>query len=71
MAIRPVKKTYVRVIIDNETSTPAYERWLSPSDEAVEFRGKKINIKVLDREAVQIKKNGKLLAAGDEDVTIE
>lgn len=71
VAIRPVKKTYVRVIVDNESTTPVYERWLTPSDEAVEFRGQKINIKVLDRDAVQIKKNGKLLAAGDEDVTIE
>ncbi len=66
-----MKKTYIRVIVDDESSTPAYERWLSPSDQAVEFSGKHINIKVLERDAVVIKKNGKPLTAGDEDVTIE
>jgi cytoskeletal protein RodZ len=71
IAIRPLKKTYIKVIVDNEAKTPAYERWISPSDGTVEFHGQHVNVRVLDREAIQIKKNGKALADGDSDVTIE
>lgn len=71
VAIRPLKKTYIKVVIDNEAVKPAFERWISPADGSVEFRGQKIAVRVLDRDAVQIKKNGKLVADDDSDVTIE
>jgi cytoskeletal protein RodZ len=70
MAIKPLKKTYVKVVVDNENST-AFERWISPGDGAVEFRGQHFAVRVLDRDAVQIKKNGKSVAPDDSDVTIE
>ena len=71
VAIRPLKKTYVKVVVDNEAVRPAFERWISPSDGTVEFRGQHISVRVLDRDAVQIKKNGKALVGDDADVTIE
>ena len=71
VAIRPLKKTYIKVVIDNEASTPAFERWISPGDGPVEFRGQHFSVRVLDRESVQIKKNGKSVTADDSDVTIE
>jgi hypothetical protein len=71
VAIRPLKKTYVKVVVDNEEMKPAFERWISPSDGTVEFRGQHIAVRVLDRDAVQIKKNGKVLEDEDEDVVVE
>ena len=71
VAIRPLKKTYIKVVVDNGSATPAFERWISPSDGPVEFRGQHFSVRVLDREAVQIKKNGKSVTADDSDVTIE
>jgi cytoskeletal protein RodZ len=71
VAIKPLKKTYIKVVVDNESQQPAFERWISPSDGPVEFRGQKIAVRVLDRDAIQIKKNGKPVAGGDEDVTVE
>jgi len=71
VAIKPLKKTYIKVVVDNESVQPAFERWVSPADGIVEFKGQKISVRVLDREAVQIKKNGKPIAGGDEDVTVE
>ena len=71
VAIRPLKKTYVKVVVDNEVMKPAFERWISPADGTVEFRGQHIAVRVLDRDAVQIRKNGKLVAENDADVTIE
>jgi cytoskeletal protein RodZ len=70
VAIKPLKKTYIKVVVDNENGT-AFERWISPTDGPVEFRGQHFSVRVLDRDAIQIKKNGKSVAPDDGDVTIE
>ena len=71
VAIKPLKKTYIKVVVDNEQTTPAFERWVSPSDGTLEFRGERVAIRVLDRDAIQIRKNGKAVNEDDSDVTIE
>lgn len=68
--ITPIRKTYVRVTVDNQPQ-PAFDGWLDPSDPPLSFRGKRVTLKVLERGAVQITKNGAALAAGDEDVKFE
>jgi cytoskeletal protein RodZ len=70
VAIRPIKRTYVRVTVGDEKGKPAFERWVSPTDSPVEFRGKHVSIRVLDPDAVKITKNGKALEDNDADVTI-
>jgi cytoskeleton protein RodZ len=70
VAIKPLKRTYVKVTVGDKSGTPAFERWVSPSDGPVEFRGKHVSIRVLDPDAVQITKNGKALEDDDEDVTV-
>ena len=71
IVIKPLKKTYIKVVVDDESVRPAFERWISPTDGAMEFRGQKFAVRVLDRDAVQIKKNGKTLEGDDSDVTVE
>ena len=68
--IKPLKKTYVQVTIDDDPTKPAFERWVSPSDGTVEFRGHRFSVRVLDREAVQIRKNGEIVSNGDTDLRI-
>ena len=70
VAIRPLKRTYVRVTVGDKSGSPAFERWVSPADGTVEFRAKHVSIRVLDPDAVQITKNGKVLEDDDEDVTV-
>jgi cytoskeleton protein RodZ len=70
VAIRPLKRTYVKVTVGDKSGSPAFERWVSPTDGPVEFRGKHVAIRVLDPAAVQITKNGKALEDDDEDVTV-
>jgi len=70
VAIRPLKRTYVRVTVGDTNGTPAFERWVSPADGPVEFKGKHVSIRVLDREAVKISKNGQELQQNDQDVTV-
>ena len=69
VAIQPLKRTYVRVTLGDEVKA-AFERWVSPADGPVEFRGKHVSIRVLDPEAVKITKNGQALAQNDQDVTV-
>ena len=69
VAIQPLKRTYVRVTLGADGKA-AFERWVSPSDGAVEFRGKHVAIRVLDPEAVKITKNGQALQQNDQDVTV-
>ena len=68
--IKPLKRTYMQVTIDDDPTKPAFERWVSPSDGTVEFRGHHFSVRVLDREAVQIRKNGKIVSNGDTDLRI-
>jgi cytoskeleton protein RodZ len=68
--IKPLKKTYMRVTIDDDPTKPAFERWVSPSDGTVEFRGHRFSVTVLDRDAVQIRKNGKIVSNSDSDLRI-
>jgi cytoskeleton protein RodZ len=70
VAIRPLKRTYIKVTVDNERGNPAVERWISPTDGTVEFSGQHISVHVLDPDAVQIMKNGKALEDDDDDVTV-
>jgi len=69
VAIQPLKRTYVRVTLGDDIKA-AFERWVSPADGPVEFRGKHVSIRVLDPEAVKITKNGQALAQNDQDVTV-
>jgi cytoskeletal protein RodZ len=68
--ITPVRKTYLRVTVDNATR-PAFEGWLDVSDPPLSFVGQRMTVKVLERGAVQVTKNGAALASGDADVRFE
>src|SRR5207244_4709111 len=69
--IKPLRKTYIKVVVDNGAATPPFERWSSPTDGVVEFRGQHVAVRVLDREAIQIRKNGRTLTEADTDVTVQ
>jgi len=69
VAIQPLKRTYVRVTLGDEAKA-TFERWVSPADGPVEFRGKHVSIRVLDPEAVKISKNRQALEQNDQDVTV-
>ena len=68
--ITPMRKTYLRIMVDQQPE-PAFNGWLDPADPPLSFRGQHVTVKVLERGAVQITKNGANLAAGDSDVTFE
>jgi hypothetical protein len=60
----------LRVKVD-DGAPPAFDDWLEPSHPPLSFRGHRVIVRVVDRGAVEIKKNGAVLAAGDADITFE
>ena len=69
--IRPLRKTYLRVTVDSGAGGKSVERWINASEGPLQFSGKRIAVKVLDPEAVEIRKNGKIVSRGDADVRLE
>jgi len=68
--ITPMRNTFLRVTIEGQEE-PAFNGWFDPADGPLTFRGPRVTIKVLERGAVQITKNGAALAVGDPDVIFE
>jgi hypothetical protein len=68
--IRPLKKTFVRVTVDTDKGRSSFERWID-ANVPVQIRGRRIAVKVLDPNDVEIRKNGKLVVRGDTDVRLE
>jgi cytoskeletal protein RodZ len=68
--IKPVRQTYLRVQVDG-SAQPAFDDWFDPSHAPLAISGHHLVVRVLDRGAVQIKKNGAPLADGDGVITFE
>ena len=69
--VRPLKKTFVRIVVEGDKGRSTFERWIDVNGAPVQLSGKKISVKVLDPHDVEIRKNGKLIARGDSDVRLE
>ena len=68
--IRPLRKTYIRVVVDNEAGG-SFERWIDASAGPVQLRGQRITVKVLDPRDLEIRKNGRLVSGRDADITMQ
>jgi cytoskeletal protein RodZ len=68
--IAPVRLTYLRVKVD-ESAQPVFDDWLDPTHTPLSFRGRHVTVRVLDRGAVRITKNGAAVNQGDRDITFE
>ncbi len=68
--IRPLRKTYVKVVVDDQAGG-SFERWLDVSSAPVQLRGQRITVKVLSPGDLEIRKNGKVVAGRDADITMQ
>lgn len=69
--IRPLKKTFVKVVVDDQPGGASFSRALDAAGSPVQLTGKRITVKLLDPTAIEIRKNGKLVSRGDADVRLE
>ena len=68
--IRPLRKTYIKVVVDNEAGG-SFERWIDASAGPFQVRGQRITVKVLDPRDLEIRKNGRLVSGRDSDITMQ
>ena len=71
LEIRPVRKTFVRVVVEKNGRRQAFEQWIAPGDRPLLFEGQSFTVRALERDSVQLRKNGKRVADDDADITIE
>ena len=71
LEIRPVRKTFVRVVVEKEGRRQVFEQWIGPGDRPLLFEGQRFTVRALEPDSVQLRKNGKRVSDDDADITIE
>jgi cytoskeletal protein RodZ len=71
LEIRPVRKTFVTVVVEKNGRRQAFEQWIAPGDQPLLFEGQRFTVHALERDSVQLRKNGKRVSDDDADITIE
>jgi cytoskeletal protein RodZ len=71
LEVRPVRKTFVRVVVEKNGRRQAFEQWISPDDRPLLFEGERFTVRALERDAVQLRKNGRRVSDDDADITSE
>jgi cytoskeletal protein RodZ len=69
LEVRPVRKTFVRVVVERDGRRQAYEQWIGPGDRPLLFEGQRFTVHALEPDSVQLRKNGKRVTEDDTDVT--
>jgi len=69
LEVRPIRKTFVRVIVEKDGRRQAYEQWVGPGDPPLLFEGQRFTVHALERDSIQLRKNGKRVTEDDADVT--
>lgn len=69
LEVRPVRKTFVRVVVEKDGRRQAYEQWVGPGDPPLLFEGQRFTVHALERDSIQLRKNGKRVTEDDADVT--
>jgi cytoskeletal protein RodZ len=69
LEVRPLRKTFVRVVVERDGRREAYEQWIGPGDRPLLFEGQRFTVHALERDSIQLRKNGKRVAEDDTDVT--
>lgn len=71
IVIRPIKRTFVRVVSGESDSDPLFQSVLEPGADPVEFSGQRFLIESTEDQALEIFRNGKIIAQPSGRVVIE
>jgi cytoskeletal protein RodZ len=71
LEVRPIRKTFVRVVVEKDGRRQAFEQWIGPGDRPMLFEGQHFTVRALERDAVQLRKNGRRVSDDDADITTE
>jgi len=71
IVIRPIKRTFVRVVSGDSDADPLFQSVLEPGADPVEFSGQRFLIESTEDQALEIFRNGKIIAQPSGRVVIE
>jgi cytoskeletal protein RodZ len=70
LEVRVLKRTWVKVIKDTEGTQPVFEGFTGPDSRPIVAEGKRFWVNVLDKGAIEVRKDGQLVVNNSEDLVI-
>jgi hypothetical protein len=71
LEIRVRERTWLRVTKDKPNGEPIYNDFISPHSSPIVVQGKRFWLKLPDKNALELRKNGQEVATPDNDIVIE
>jgi cytoskeletal protein RodZ len=71
LELRVLKRTWVKVTKDEEGSEPVFDGFAAPEDQPIVVEGKRFWVKVQDKGAVEVRKNGQRVLNSSDGVVID
>jgi cytoskeletal protein RodZ len=70
LEVRVLKRTWVKVTKDTEGTQPVFEGFTGPDSRPIVAEGKRFWVNVLDKGAIEVRKDGQLVGNNSEDLVI-
>jgi cytoskeletal protein RodZ len=70
LEVRVLKRTWVKVTKDTEGTQPVFEGFTGPDSRPIVAEGKRFWVNVLDKGAIEVRKDGQLVVNNSEDLVI-
>ncbi|HEV3209504.1 MAG TPA: helix-turn-helix domain-containing protein [Chthoniobacterales bacterium] len=70
LEVRILKRTYVKVTKDEESAQPVFEGFAGPDSRPIVVAGKRFWVHVLDKGAVEVRKDGQVVPSDSGDIVI-
>ena len=70
LEVRVLKRTWVKVTKDTEGTQPVFEGFTGPDSRPIVVEGKRFWVNVLDKGAIEVRKDGELVVNNSEDLVI-
>jgi cytoskeletal protein RodZ len=71
LEIKVKERTWLRVIKDEQNSQPVFNDFVGPNSPAIVVQGKRFWLKALDKNVLELRKNGQTVNGRDGDIVIE
>ena len=71
LELRALKRTWVKVTKDEERSEPVFDGFAAPEDQPIVVEGKRFWLKIQDKGAVEVRKNGQRVLNSSDGVVID
>ena len=71
LEIKVKERTWLRITKDRQNSEPVFNDFIGPNSPAIVIQGKRFWLKALDKNALELRKNGQAVNGQDSDIVIE